>query len=58
MPWSATVVEGAITPEQKQQLITSLTDAVTSVYGENLRPYTWCCSTRSRAASGASAGTP
>ena len=36
-----TVVENAITPEQKQQLITRLTDAVVSVYGENLRPYTW-----------------
>ena len=36
-----TVVENAITTEQKQQLITRLTDAVVSVYGENLRPYTW-----------------
>jgi 4-oxalocrotonate tautomerase len=37
----ATVVENAITPEQKQQLINRLTDAVTSVYGETMRPYTW-----------------
>ena len=37
----ATLVENAITTEQKQQLITRLTDAVVSVYGENMRPVTW-----------------
>lgn len=37
----ATLVENAITPKQKQELITRITDAVTSVYGETMRPYTW-----------------
>jgi 4-oxalocrotonate tautomerase len=37
----ATLVENAISPEQKQQLISRITDAVTSVYGEAMRPYTW-----------------
>jgi 4-oxalocrotonate tautomerase len=37
----ATLVENAITAEQKQELISRLTDAVTSVYGEAMRPYTW-----------------
>ena len=31
----------AITPEQKQELITRITDAVVSIYGESMRPYTW-----------------
>jgi 4-oxalocrotonate tautomerase len=37
----ATLVENAISAEQKQQLISRITDAVVSVYGENMRPYTW-----------------
>jgi 4-oxalocrotonate tautomerase len=37
----ATLVENAITPEQKLELISRITDAVTSVYGETMRPYTW-----------------
>ena len=37
----ATLVENAISAEQKQQLISRITDAVLSVYGENMRPYTW-----------------
>lgn len=37
----ATLVENAISPEQKQELISRLTDAVTSVYGESMRQYTW-----------------
>jgi 4-oxalocrotonate tautomerase len=37
----ATLVENAITTEQKQELISRITDAVTSVYGETMRPYTW-----------------
>ena len=36
----ATLVENAITPEQKQQLLVRITDAVLSVYGESMRPYT------------------
>ena len=37
----ATLVENAISAEQKQQLISRITDAVVSVYGENMRPNTW-----------------
>jgi 4-oxalocrotonate tautomerase len=37
----ATLVENAITAEQKQVLIGRLTDAVVSVYGENMRAVTW-----------------
>jgi 4-oxalocrotonate tautomerase len=37
----ATLVENAITPAQKQELIGRITDAVTAVYGEAMRPYTW-----------------
>jgi 4-oxalocrotonate tautomerase len=34
-------IEGVITPEQKCELITKLTDAVASVYGEGIRQVTW-----------------
>jgi 4-oxalocrotonate tautomerase len=37
----ATLVENAISSEQKQELIGRITDAVVAVYGENMRPYTW-----------------
>ena len=37
----ATLLENAINQEQKQELITRITDAVLAVYGENMRPYTW-----------------
>ncbi|MDQ3222714.1 MAG: tautomerase family protein [Gemmatimonadota bacterium] len=37
----ATLVEKAITPAQRQELISRITDAVVSVYGETMRPYTW-----------------
>jgi 4-oxalocrotonate tautomerase len=37
----ATLLENAISAEQKQQLIGRITDAVVSVYGENMRTYTW-----------------
>jgi 4-oxalocrotonate tautomerase len=34
------VIENVFTPEQKSQIITKLTDAMVSIEGENLRPYT------------------
>lgn len=37
----ATLVENATTSEQKQELISRITDAVASVYGETMRPFTW-----------------
>ena len=35
------VIEGVFTPDQKQQLITNVTDAVVAIEGENLRGVTW-----------------
>jgi 4-oxalocrotonate tautomerase len=37
----ATLMENAISAEQKQELLARITDAVVAVYGENMRPYTW-----------------
>ena len=35
------VLQDALTDNQKSQLITNVTEAVISVYGEGLRPHTW-----------------
>ena len=35
------VVEGVLTTDEKSEMIGKVTDAVLSVYGENLRPHTW-----------------
>lgn len=35
------LIEGCVTPAQKRDLITHLTDAFASVIGENIRPITW-----------------
>lgn len=37
----ATLVENAITAEQKQELIGRITDAVATVYGDHMRPNIW-----------------
>lgn len=37
----ATLMEGALSTEQKQALIRRITDATLSVYGESMRPYCW-----------------
>lgn len=34
------LIEGVFTPEQKQEMVHKLTDAMVSIEGENLRPYT------------------
>jgi len=34
------VIENVFTPEQKQDMITKLTDVMVSIEGEALRPYT------------------
>ncbi|MFL5812944.1 MAG: 4-oxalocrotonate tautomerase family protein [Bdellovibrionia bacterium] len=34
------LIEGVITEEKKRQMIEKVTDAMVSVEGENLRPYT------------------
>jgi 4-oxalocrotonate tautomerase len=35
------LIEGVFTPEQKQEMIRKITDAMVEVEGENLRPVTW-----------------
>jgi 4-oxalocrotonate tautomerase len=35
------IIENIFTPEQKQEVIRKLTDAMVSIEGENLRPVTW-----------------
>lgn len=34
------LIEGVFTPQQKQTMITRLTDAMVSIEGENMRPVT------------------
>lgn len=36
------VIEDVFTPEQKAQIVRTLTDAMVSIEGENMRPVTWC----------------
>ena len=36
------VIEGVFTPEQKRQVVKSLTEAMVAIEGENLRQVTWC----------------
>ncbi|MBM6400767.1 tautomerase family protein [Phycicoccus sonneratiae] len=36
------VIAGVFSPEQKQEVVRRVTDAMVSVAGENLRPVTWC----------------
>jgi 4-oxalocrotonate tautomerase len=36
------IIEGVFSPEQKQEVIRKLTDAMVSVEGENMRGVTWC----------------
>lgn len=35
------VIEGVFTAQQKQEIVTSLTDAMVQIEGENMRPVTW-----------------
>ncbi len=34
-------IEGVFSPEQKQQIIHKLTEAMVEIEGENMRPVTW-----------------
>ena len=36
------ILEGVFSPEQKQEMVKKLTDAMVSIEGENMRPVTWC----------------
>ena len=35
------VIEGVFTPQQKQDMVRRLTDAMVDIEGENMRPVTW-----------------
>jgi 4-oxalocrotonate tautomerase len=35
------LIEGVFTPEQKQDMITQLTETMVDIEGESLRPVTW-----------------
>jgi 4-oxalocrotonate tautomerase len=35
------LIENVFTPQQKQQMVERLTDAMVSIEGENMRPVTW-----------------
>ena len=36
------IIEGVFGPDEKQQIIERLTDAMVSIEGENMRQVTWC----------------
>lgn len=36
------VIENVFTPEQKGEIVRTLTDAMVQIEGENMRPVTWC----------------
>ncbi len=36
------VIEGVFSPEQKREIVSSLTDAMVAIEGESLRQVTWC----------------
>jgi 4-oxalocrotonate tautomerase len=35
------LIEGVFTPDQKQQIVRDLTEAMVAIEGENMRPVTW-----------------
>jgi len=35
------IIEGVFTPDQKQQIVRGLTEAMVAIEGENMRPVTW-----------------
>ena len=52
------VIEGVFTDLQKKQIVQSLTDAMVSVEGENLRPVTWVVIDEVKSGNWAIGGTP
>lgn len=36
------VIENVFSPQQKQQIVSRLTDAMVDIEGEAMRPVTWC----------------
>lgn len=52
------VIENVFTPEQQQQIVRSLTDAMVGIEGENMRPVTWCVVEEVKSGSWGIAGNP
>jgi len=52
------VIEDVFTPEQQAQIVRTLTDAMVSIEGENMRPVTWCVVEEVRSGSWGIAGNP
>ena len=52
------LIENVFTPEQKQQIVRRLTDAMVEIEGENMRPVTWCVVEEVKSGDWAIAGNP
>ncbi|HXZ58013.1 MAG TPA: tautomerase family protein [Gaiellaceae bacterium] len=52
------VIEGVFTPEEQQELVERVSEAVIAVEGENLRPVTHTCITETPSGSWAIGGQP
>ena len=52
------VVEGVFSPEQKQDMIRRLTDAMVEIEGESMRPVTWVLIEEVRSGDWGIAGNP
>ena len=52
------VIENVFTPEQTQQIVRNLTDALVAIEGENMRPVTWCVVEEVKSGSWGIAGNP
>ncbi len=52
------VVEGVFSPEQKQDMIRRLTDAMVEIEGESMRPVTWVLVEEVRSGDWGIAGNP
>lgn len=52
------LIENVFTPEQKQEIVRRLTDAMVEIEGENMRPVTWCVVEEVRSGDWGIAGNP
>ena len=52
------VIENVFSPEQKQQIVSRLTDAMVQIEGEAMRPVTWCVLEEVRSGDWAIGGKP
>ena len=52
------VIENVFTPEQTQQIVSRLTDAMVEIEGESMRPVTWCVVEEVKSGSWGIAGNP